>query len=282
MLVSIYMPTKNRSDLLQRAAASVLAQTHPDIELLIVDDGSTDDTPAVMKAMAERDPRVRIFRNEQSKGAPFSRNIAISAARGEWITGLDDDDTFMPERIASLIDCWKLLVSAGAVFSCLYTQDVYDDGVSTSVSSKRGTIEWKDMLEFNVVGNQIFCLTERVKAAGMFDVDMPAWQDLDMFIRVLKQFGPARLLDAALYRLSVDDRVDRISKSKKAKIINAFERLSTKHPEAGDALRQKLFLQVFGKLYGHRPDVKDTLRFMSFGWDFNNARRFLGLILKRG
>jgi glycosyltransferase involved in cell wall biosynthesis len=282
MLVSIYMPTKNRSDLLQRAAASVLAQTHPDIELLIVDDGSTDDTPAVMKAMAERDPRVRIFRNEQSKGAPFSRNIAISAARGEWITGLDDDDTFMPERIASLIDYWKLLESAGAAFSCLYTQDVYDDGVSTSVSSKRGTIEWKDMLEFNVVGNQIFCLTERVKAAGMFDVDMPAWQDLDMFIRVLKQFGPARLLDAALYRLSVDDRVDRISKSKKARIINAFDRLSTKHPEAGDVLRQKLFLQVFGKLYGHRPDVKDALRFMSFGWDFNNARRFLGLILKRG
>jgi glycosyltransferase involved in cell wall biosynthesis len=281
MLVSIYMPTRNRADLVQRAAASVLTQTHRDIELLIVDDGSTDDTPAVLQAMANADPRVRIFRNEQSRGAPYSRNVAIGAATGAWITGIDDDDTFMPERIAALLAHWKLLESLGAEFSCLYTQDLYDNGQTSTPSSKRGTIFWHDLLEYNSVGNQIFCPIERLRGAGMFDTEMPAWQDLDVFIRVLKKFGPGRLLDAPLYRLNVDDRPDRISLSKKDKIVAAFERLSAKHPEADPRLRQALFLQAFGKLYGHRPDVKDTLRFFSFGWNFPNARRFAGLVLKK-
>lgn len=275
MLVSIYMPTKNRPDLLRRAVASVLAQTHQNIELLVVDDGSTDNTPAVLKELAEQDARLRYFRNETSRGAPFSRNLAITAATGQWITGLDDDDTFMPERIASLLAYWQLLEASKAAFSCLYTQDIYDDSHTLVPSQKRGSFGWLDMLEYNVVGNQIFTLTSRVQQSGMFDVDMPAWQDLDMFVRVMKQFGPARLLDAALYQLSVDDRPDRISQSKKAKIVNAFERISAKHPEVDNAVRQKLFLQVFGKLYGHRPDLQDSLRFFSYGWDFHNTKRFV-------
>ena len=279
MLVSIYMPTKNRPDLLRRAVASVLAQTHTNIELLVVDDGSTDDTPAVLQALAEQDKRLRFFRNETSRGAPYSRNLAISAANGQWITGLDDDDTFMPERIASLLAYWQVLEASKAAFSCLYTQDIYDDGHTLVPSQKRGSMGWLDMLEYNVVGNQIFTLTSRVKESGMFDVDMPAWQDLDLFVRVMKQFGPARLLDAALYQLSVDDRPDRISKSKKARIVNAFERISAKHPEVGDTVQQKLFLQVFGKLYGHRPDMNDIKKFISYGWDFSNTKRFVKCFL---
>jgi len=281
MLVSIYMPTKNRADLVQRAAASVLNQTHRQIELLIVDDGSTDETPRVLDTLKEQDARVRVFRNEASKGAPFSRNLAISNAGGEWITGIDDDDTFHPRRISSLIDYWQLLAAANVPFSCLYTQDIYDDGATQEISSKRGTVTWTDMLEFNVVGNQIFTLTDRIKASGMFDVEMPAWQDLDLFIRVLKQFGPAKLLDAALYTLNIDERLDRISRSKKAKILTAFERVSAKHPDIDDRLRQALFLQVFVKLYKHQPDLRDALRFFSFGWYYPNARRFLSHLLKR-
>lgn len=279
MLVSIYMPTKNRPDLLRRAVASVLNQTHSNVELIVVDDGSTDDTPEVLKTLAVQDSRLRFFRNETSRGAPFSRNLAIAAAQGQWITGLDDDDIFMPDRIAALLSCWQLLERSKVAFSCLYTQDVYDDGKTLVPSQKRGSIEWLDMLEFNVVGNQIFTLTNRLRECGMFDVDMPAWQDLDLFLRVLKKFGTARLLDAGLYQLSVDDRPDRISKSKKAKIINAFERISAKHPEAGNAAIQKLFLQVFGKLYGHRPDMQDFSRFMSYGWNFPNTKRFMKCFL---
>jgi len=281
MLVSIYMPTKNRPDLLRRAVASVLNQTHRELELLIVDDGSTDDTPAVLKALAEQDQRIRFFRNERSKGAPFSRNIAISAARGQWITGLDDDDTFMPERVAALLAYWQLLETIGVEFSCIFTQDIYDDGKKISYSNKHGTVAWKDLLEYNVVGNQIFTLTDRLKSCGMFDVDMPAWQDFDLFMRVLKKFGPAKLLDSALYRLSIDERPDRISRSKKERIISAFERLSAKHPEIENWQRQLLFLQVFGSLYSHRPGPADIAKFLTYGWNYANAKRLLRSLVGR-
>lgn len=280
-LVSVYMPTRDRATLAQRAALSVLDQTHSEIELLVVDDGSTDDTPNVLGTLAAQDNRVRLFRNEASKGAPFSRNVAISEARGEWITGIDDDDVFAPERVEALLGYWKVLERAGVQFSCLYTQDVYDSGEHVSRSSKRGDVTWLDLLEYNTVGNQIFTLTERVRICGMFDVGMPAWQDLDLFMRITKRYGPAKLLDAALYTLNLENRSDRISKSKKQRIIDAFVRLSSKHPEITGVGRQKLFLQVFGRLYGHRPDMRDVKTFLACGWDYRNTRRFLGLLLRR-
>lgn len=280
-LVSVYLPTKNRSALVQRAANSVLTQSYRDIELLIVDDGSTDDTPRILDELAADDPRVRVLRNEKSMGAPFSRNLAITASRGAWITGIDDDDMFLPGRIEAFVDYWRILESSGAQFSCIYAQDLYDSGTGTSQSYKRGTMHWEEMFEYNVVGNQIFSLTTRIKGAGMFDVQMPAWQDLDLFIRVLKQYGPARLLDAPLYLVSIDDRPDRISKSKKEKILVAFERLLNKHPEIENTRRQTLFLQIFGKLYGYNASFKDVLRFLSFGWNFRNAKRLLGVVLGR-
>lgn len=279
-LVSVYMPTKDRASLVQRAALSVLSQTHRDIELLVVDDGSTDDTPAVLNSLAARDDRVRVFRNEVSMGAPYSRNVGISAAKGEWITGIDDDDVFALERIEALLAYWKLLEDAKVQFSCLYTQDIYDDGQHVSRSLKRGDVTWLDLIEYNTVGNQIFTSTERVRRCGMFDVGMPAWQDLDLFMRLMKCYGPAKLLDAPLYTCNLDNRLDRISKSRKERIVAAFERLSSKHPEIRGVTRQKLFLQVFGRLYGHRPDIRDIRTFLSCGWSYRNTRRLLGLLLK--
>ncbi len=282
MLVSVYMPTKNRAALLQQAVDSVLHQTHHQLELLIVDDGSTDDTPATLQRLAALDPRVRIFRNEVSRGAPVSRNIAIEAARGEWITGIDDDDTFMPERLQALLAAWQLLELTGASFCSLYTQDLYDDGQTQVASSKRGSLNWQDLFEFNAIGNQLFTRTSILRAVGGFDPEMPAWQDLDLFIRILKRYGAARLLDAPLYTLSVSDRPDRISQSKKARIVEAFERVAAKHPEVSGRQRQLLYLQIFGKLYGHRPDLSDARRFFGDGWHAGTAKRFVARVLARG
>jgi hypothetical protein len=160
-------------------------------------------------------------------------------------------------------------------FSCLFSQDVYDYGTRHVVSRKSGNIEWLDLFEYNGIGNQVFTLTERLRAVGMFDEGMPAWQDMDLFIRLVKQYGAAKLLDAPLYTLSLEDRPDRISKQKKERILMAFERLSAKHTEPERRNIQSLFLQIFGELYGFKPDLDDVRRFASYGWNFANAKRFL-------
>jgi glycosyltransferase involved in cell wall biosynthesis len=280
MLVSVYMPTRNRHDVMAVAVNSVLTQTYADLELLVVDDGSVDSTPDLLAQMAASDRRLRVFRNDSSRGAPYSRNLAISSASGYWITGIDDDDAFHPARLAAFVSYWQTLERAGGGFSCIYSQDVYDHGTHESETRKQGNLQWHDLFEFNVIGNQAFTLTERLRAVGMFDVDMPAWQDLDIFVRLLQKYGPARLLDLPLYTVSLIDRPDRISRQRKERILTAFDRLSAKHPQASRQQIQSLFLQVFGDLYGFRPDAADVRRFMSYGWNRANIRRFAKALLR--
>src|SRR5690554_5941707 len=76
-LISVYMPTHNRAHLLSRAVESVLQQSWQNLELIIVNDASTDETAAVLEQLQQRDPRIKILHNSESKRACASRNIAI-------------------------------------------------------------------------------------------------------------------------------------------------------------------------------------------------------------
>lgn len=100
-LVSVIMPAWNAEATVGMAARSVLAQTWSNLELLIVDDCSTDGTWSVLQALAASDPRVRIRRNPVNVGPYVSKNLALSQAQGDWITGHDADDWAHPKRIES-------------------------------------------------------------------------------------------------------------------------------------------------------------------------------------
>ena len=91
---SIVLPTHNRVELLRRAVNSVLKQGFTDFNLIIVDDGSTDDTAPYLSSLA--DPRIQIIPHETPRGASAARNAGIRAATGEWVAFLDDDDEYLP------------------------------------------------------------------------------------------------------------------------------------------------------------------------------------------
>ncbi|ENM5895056.1 glycosyltransferase family 2 protein, partial [Vibrio mimicus] len=99
--VSIYMPTHNRANLVVRAVESVLKQSYKNIELIVVDDGSSDNSYELLSKI--KDNRLIILRNDKPKGACYSRNRAIEQATGKYITGLDDDDYFNENRIEILL-----------------------------------------------------------------------------------------------------------------------------------------------------------------------------------
>jgi glycosyltransferase involved in cell wall biosynthesis len=98
-LVSVILPTYNRSSLLWQAVQSVRAQTYPHWELLVIDDGSSDDTPAVLSSL--EDPRIRIIRLDHTDNPARVRNAGLAVARGDHIAFLDDDDVWLEGKLAT-------------------------------------------------------------------------------------------------------------------------------------------------------------------------------------
>lgn len=114
-LVSAIIPTYNRGDLICRAVDSVLGQTYPEVEAVVVDDGSTDDTSAVMARYAG-DSRVRYIKVENG-GVSRARNIALAAARGAYLAFLDSDDYWLPWKIELQVKCLERVPEAGMIWT---------------------------------------------------------------------------------------------------------------------------------------------------------------------
>lgn len=262
MLVSIYMPTKNRLASLQLAVNSVLNQTYQNFELIVVDDASTDGTNDYLMQLTTADSRVKTIRNEVSKGACHARNLAIRSAQGDYLTGLDDDDEFEANHIGALFEYWNFLSNHSATpVSCIYTQAMMRNGNSLIETKKVNRVEYQDLFKANQVGNQIFAPRKHFIEAGLFDETMPAWQDLEFFFRVLKIFGTARLLDLPTYIFDVAPRPDRISVGQKAKIKKACERMTALHAAHDVRASQRLLLQVYAEHYGFPVTLSDCIGF---------------------
>lgn len=95
--VSVVIPTYNRADIITRAVDSVLAQTVDDIEVLIIDDGSTDGTRALIEDID--DSRVRYLAHDTNRGVSAARNTGVEAGRGEYVAFLDSDDEWLPRKL---------------------------------------------------------------------------------------------------------------------------------------------------------------------------------------
>jgi glycosyltransferase involved in cell wall biosynthesis len=283
MQVSVYLPTHNRQARLRRAVDSVLAQRDCALELIVVDDGSTDDTPHYLQQLAAGDVRVRLLRHDSARGAPASRNAALALARGEWVTGLDDDDEFLPGRLARLLAFADFLTAAGLRFAGVFAQDLVRvaDGISLP-SRKRGPVAFDELFRSNLIGNQILARRLDVLAVGGFDERLPAWQDLDLLMRLTQRFGPAQLFDEPLYLFDDRPRSDRISRQQKQRLLDAFALIAARHHEQPPRLLQQLFLQAFSRSYGHRPGLADIGRYLRMGTDLSACWQLGRTCLRRG
>ncbi|HEY9717428.1 MAG TPA: glycosyltransferase family 2 protein, partial [Trichormus sp.] len=103
-LVSVIIPAYCAASYLERAVNSVREQTHRNIEIIIVDDGSTDDTLAIAMALAETDERIQVLHQSQS-GAASARQLAAKHANGKYIAPIDADDLWAPQNLRRQVDC---------------------------------------------------------------------------------------------------------------------------------------------------------------------------------
>jgi glycosyltransferase involved in cell wall biosynthesis len=95
--VSVVIPTLNRQAALARSISITLGQENVNLEVIVVDDGSTDSTPAYLKT--GRDPQLQVIRHARRTGVAAARNHGIQQARGEWVAFLDDDDVWAPHKL---------------------------------------------------------------------------------------------------------------------------------------------------------------------------------------
>ena len=115
-MISLVMPTYNRRATLARAIASVLAQTDPDWELVVVDDGSTDGTESVVRGFGDR--RIRFFRDDQNRGVTAAKNRGLDEARGDFIGMLDSDDELVPSALETLLGALRTVSPRLDAISC--------------------------------------------------------------------------------------------------------------------------------------------------------------------
>jgi glycosyltransferase involved in cell wall biosynthesis len=281
MLISIYLPTKNRRDLLSRAINSVLDQTHQDFELIIINDGSSDETYDYLDHLKARERRIRVVHHQLSLGAPKSRNEAIALSTGAFVTGLDDDDWFHPNRLKAFLEYWLLLEQCAETCSLLYSQDVVCTGRFRSQTNKPASATCEQLHFANHIGSTIFTRRQILLDVGAYDEDMPAWQDLDLSIRILRRFGSARLFDAGLYFFDNDSRPDRISTQPRENLMAVYRRLISKSDCVTPHMKQGLFMQLFGAYYGFSPSWKDLREFRKYRPNIRDYFHFFEKLMSR-
>lgn len=200
--VSIITPMYNAKRYIAQTIQSVLAQTYPDWEMIIVDDCSTDDSPAIVQEFARADQRIRYFRQPENGGIACARNTAIGFATGKYIAFLDSDDLWKPEKLERQLAFMRRI---GAHFCHTACEVIDADGALTGqVRHVPEMVAYKQLLK----GNPIACLTVLIDREYFADIEMPQipHEDYAAWLNLLKTGENAYGLDEVLaqYRLAGD------------------------------------------------------------------------------
>lgn len=204
-LVSVCIPAHNLERYIEATLVSLFSQTYPNLEFIVVDDGSTDSTPDILSRL-KKDERLRIYRQDKS-GASSARNNAYAHAKGEFIKFMDGDDLVNPGMIASQVRL--ALENPGCVVSSRWGR-FYRDDLSTFRESPEEC--WRDMLPApwlisswkngkSMTQAGLFLIPRSViRQSGLWDEKLSLIDDLDFFTRVILQSEGVRFdREALLY-----------------------------------------------------------------------------------
>ena len=252
--VSVYIPTHNRSSLLERAIKSVINQTYKNVEILICDDGSSDDTQQLVERYQAQHDNIVYLKNETPKGACAARNLGINAATGHYITGLDDDDEFLPERIEKFVKFFERhkypYLSSGIIFNFGKHQKVGFNKVTH--------IRLDSLLYQNIVGSQVFTKTDYLRAIGGFDESFKAWQDYDTWVRLGARYGEGYNICEATYIQHLEHEFGRITKSNKLEI--GYNQFVTKHRKLLKPAHRKNLLFNYKMARDEKLSMQDLMQ----------------------
>lgn len=181
-LVSVVLPTRNRVQLLRAAVQTVLEQTWEELELLVVDDASTDGTAEYIEAQRQADARVRYIRFDRRRGAAAARNAGIAESRGAYVVFQDDDCVWTPDRVSIQVGA---LEAAGPAVGFAYSpaESVELDGTRRIVGAQFPGDKYRGPWTIGTWG--VTVRREPLLRVGGFDETLPRLQDFDLWVRLL-------------------------------------------------------------------------------------------------
>jgi len=265
--VSIITPTYNREDVIERCLNSVQSQTFTDAEHIVIDDGSTDNTKLLIEDYSISNIPIKFEKLDKNSGANVARNRGLTLADGDFITFLDSDDEYLPDRLEVMTD---LLVGTDYVGGAHGYTIINRSNIQTLTNPPEGKIELDLLRSGNPIGtlSSTIFTHDVIKKVGGFDTNFPSSQDYEFYLRVL---DCGDLVGTSSTLLRYYRRDDAISANPKAK-ATAQSLLWEKH---GDKLsddlraRQKYTLghgyatigdmskakQCFGRSFRYKPSI---------------------------
>lgn len=186
--ISVIIPTHNRANLLYRAIKSVQNQTQQVDEIIIVSDGSTDNTVEIVEEMQKSDNRIKLISYFPGRNGNYARNQGISIATRDYIAFLDDDDEWLPDKTEKQMQRFKENAEVGLVYG---GQNCIFEDIEVEYQTKpfwKGDLS-KRIFMHNDIGtpSQVIVKKEVLEKAGYFDLELGAMQDYDLWIRCCQQ-----------------------------------------------------------------------------------------------
>jgi glycosyltransferase involved in cell wall biosynthesis len=188
---SIVLPTFNRARSIERAVHSVLEQSFADLEVIVVDDGSTDDTAERLGRIA--DPRLRLVRQQRNAGGGIARNLGIRLAQAPLLGFLDSDDAFLPDKLAFEAEFFRSRPDAGMLLSGFITDherkraDVVEANPVIDEEGNAALLEALFLRQIRKATPGIAVRTQVARAIGGFDEELRRRQDFDFIVRAARQ-----------------------------------------------------------------------------------------------
>lgn len=268
--VSVVIPTFNRGKVIERSIRSVINQTFQDIEIIIVDDCSTDDTRDIVAGF--KDKRIKYICHKQNKGGAVARNTGINAARGEFIAFQDSDDVWVNEKLEKQMQVMSTASNdVGVVFtSYLLIKNNRVSRVPRNITDLNSSNFLRHLLRKNFIGTPTVVIRKIcLKKVELFDEDLPRYQDWDLFIRLARYYKFIFLDEPLVTANFLDDSITadniaaitarkRIFDKNRTEIINDNKLLADYFFDTGKLIC-KYGQYKEGKKYIYKSIMKDYL-----------------------
>lgn len=274
--ISAVVPCYNRKETIMRCIDSILNQTYPIYEIVIVDDGSSDGTIELLEKNCGNNSKVKIIRQDH-RGAQAARNMGIKAAQGEYIAFLDSDDEWMPDKLARQSEA--LIKNPNAVICTNgIVQKDWKNGIPKAYSASNRRSETKSEplnlkgasgYVYKEIFENAFCLfptlltsKKNLMYIGMLDENVPSFQEWDTAIRLAKEFKFVYLTEPLfIYHLHDDETISKDTK----KYIDGLDYIYSKYQaEIIEQLGRKGLRQKYKALALKCLEYKDKRIFKCF------------------